>query len=79
MALATPLGEGAIGVIRLSGPESRNILKKIFKGSIPVDCFESHKLYLGHIVASKVTSFPPRLSAEAWKAKEEAEIEGGNL
>lgn len=48
-ALATPLGEGAIGVIRLSGPQSRDILTKIFRGSTQVDQFESHKLYLGDL------------------------------
>ena len=27
-AIATPMGEGGIGVIRISGPESLDILKK---------------------------------------------------
>ncbi len=30
-AIATPLGEGGISVIRLSGPESFAILEKIFR------------------------------------------------
>jgi len=31
-AIATPYGESAIGIVRLSGPESLDILKKVFKG-----------------------------------------------
>jgi len=31
-AIATPYGESAIGIVRLSGPESLQILKKVFKG-----------------------------------------------
>ena len=32
IALATPQGVGAIGVIRLSGKEAINITNKVFKG-----------------------------------------------
>ena len=31
-AISTPLGEGAIGIVRLSGTESFAIAQKIFKG-----------------------------------------------
>ena len=31
-AISTPLGEGAIGIVRLSGTDSFAIAKKIFKG-----------------------------------------------
>ena len=49
-AIATPPGKGAIGVIKISGEESLNILKKIFKPFKPRKEFESHKMYYGHIV-----------------------------
>ncbi len=50
VAQSTPVGEGAIGVIRLSGPQSKTILTQLFKGSLPVDQFESHKMYLGTLL-----------------------------
>ena len=31
-AISTPLGEGAIGIVRLSGTDSFKIAQKIFKG-----------------------------------------------
>ena len=31
-AISTPLGEGAIGIVRLSGTDSFAIAQKIFKG-----------------------------------------------
>ena len=33
-AISTPLGEGAIGIVRLSGTDSFAIAQKIFKGKI---------------------------------------------
>jgi len=48
-ALATPLGEGALGVIRISGPRAREILSQIFVGKTFVPKFEAHKMYLGNI------------------------------
>ncbi|MBI2339247.1 MAG: tRNA uridine-5-carboxymethylaminomethyl(34) synthesis GTPase MnmE [Deltaproteobacteria bacterium] len=50
VAQATPVGEGAIGIIRLSGPRSKEILSQIFRGKKNPDEFESHRLYLGQIV-----------------------------
>ena len=55
-AVATSPGQGAIAILRLSGKESRTILKNIFqrKGKTIDDSkdsvFESHKLYFGNIV-----------------------------
>ncbi|MBI4412082.1 MAG: tRNA uridine-5-carboxymethylaminomethyl(34) synthesis GTPase MnmE [Deltaproteobacteria bacterium] len=54
VAQATPVGEGAIGIIRLSGPRSKEILSKIFRdrkaAGPPAKWFESHRLYAGKIV-----------------------------
>ncbi len=49
-AIATPLGKGAIGVIKISGSEALPILKKLFKPAKSRSEFESHKLYYGYIL-----------------------------
>ncbi|MBN1277402.1 MAG: tRNA uridine-5-carboxymethylaminomethyl(34) synthesis GTPase MnmE [Deltaproteobacteria bacterium] len=46
-AVATPAGRGGIGIIRISGPRSFEIAKKIFTPKIPIESFQSHHLYLG--------------------------------
>lgn len=48
-AISTPLGEGAIGIVRLSGSDSLGILKKVFKGK-DLDQVASHTLNYGHII-----------------------------
>jgi tRNA modification GTPase len=57
-AIATPVGEGGIGIIRLSGPESNLITSKLFRRGakfrpVNVAQLESHHLYYGHIVDPK--------------------------
>jgi len=50
-AISTPLGEGGIGIIRLSGPDAIKIASKIFKPkkNINLESQKSHTLHLGHI------------------------------
>ncbi|EHJ53301.1 tRNA uridine-5-carboxymethylaminomethyl(34) synthesis GTPase MnmE [Streptococcus macacae] len=48
-AIATPLGEGAIGIVRISGSKALAITKKIFKGK-NLDDLPSHTINYGHIV-----------------------------
>lgn len=48
-AISTPLGEGAIGIVRLSGTDSFAIAQKIFKGKNLKEV-ASHTLNYGHIV-----------------------------
>ena len=48
-AISTPLGEGAIGIVRLSGTDSFKIAQKIFKGK-DLTSVASHTLNYGHIV-----------------------------
>lgn len=44
-AISTPLGEGGIGIVRLSGKEARSIAERVFQGQL------SHRrLNYGHIV-----------------------------
>jgi tRNA modification GTPase len=49
VALATPNGTGAIGIIRLSGPEAIIIANKVFKGK-DLTKQASHTIHLGNIV-----------------------------
>jgi tRNA modification GTPase len=51
-AIATPPGEGGIGIIRMSGRDAVGILKRIFKSkrNIKVEDMEPRKSYYGHIV-----------------------------
>ena len=43
-AIATPLGEGGIGIVRLSGAEARSITEKLFSGQL-----QPNHLAYGHI------------------------------
>ncbi|NCD71895.1 tRNA uridine-5-carboxymethylaminomethyl(34) synthesis GTPase MnmE [Mucilaginibacter agri] len=53
VALATPNGIGAIGVIRLSGPDAVQITQKVFKGK-DLTKQASHTIHFGHIVDGDV-------------------------
>lgn len=55
VAISTPVGEGGIGIVRLSGPQALPILRRIFRpgarGRKRVCArLASHRLYYGHIV-----------------------------
>ena len=50
-AISTAIGEGGIGIVRLSGPESFDIARRIFKPRQKgVKDYEGRRLYLGDIV-----------------------------
>ncbi len=51
-AISTAPGAGGIGIIRISGPQSLPILKRVFVAKGPVGSFSSHRLYYGHIQRS---------------------------
>lgn len=53
VALATPNGTGAIGVIRLSGPEAIAIATSVFKGK-DLTKQASHTIHFGHIIDGDV-------------------------
>lgn len=50
-AIATPPGAGGIGIIRVSGPDALEIMKKIFKPIRARASFQSHVLYHGLLVS----------------------------
>lgn len=51
-AISTPLQEAGIGIVRLSGASSIDIVNKLFRSKTlkSLKLAESHKLYYGHIV-----------------------------
>ncbi|MBL7205046.1 MAG: tRNA uridine-5-carboxymethylaminomethyl(34) synthesis GTPase MnmE [Desulfobacteraceae bacterium] len=49
-AIATPIGQAGIGIIRVSGPLSLEIAGKIFRPKNPTPLLRSHHLYLGHLL-----------------------------
>ncbi|HOP48440.1 MAG TPA: tRNA uridine-5-carboxymethylaminomethyl(34) synthesis GTPase MnmE [Desulfobacteraceae bacterium] len=48
-AIATPVGRGGIGIIRISGSNSLEIARQVFKPKRPTNSFKSHHLYLGQM------------------------------
>jgi len=58
-AISTPVGQGGIGIVKISGKNAMNIVESIFRravsnkhemGKIKKRQLESHKLYLGNII-----------------------------
>jgi len=49
-AIATPVGRAGIGIIRMSGPKSLEIARKIFKPKTLRSSLISHRLIMGYIV-----------------------------
>lgn len=50
VAPVTPPGEGGVGIVRLSGPRSFELLKQVFRTTSGKREMESHRLYHGHLV-----------------------------
>ncbi|WXR62808.1 tRNA uridine-5-carboxymethylaminomethyl(34) synthesis GTPase MnmE [Peptostreptococcaceae bacterium AGR-M142] len=48
-AIATPAGEGGIGIIRISGPDSLNIANEVFRANKKIDEYNPRTLIYGHI------------------------------
>lgn len=48
-AIATPIGEGGIGIIRISGPQAAHICDTLFHPKSPHSRLRSHRLYYGWI------------------------------
>lgn len=52
-SISTPMGEGAIGIVRLSGPEAVEIGDKLYKGKKKLKDVPSHTINYGHIIDSE--------------------------
>ena len=49
-AISTPIGEGGVGIVRLSGPRALEIAQGLFcRRSGRADTLRSHRLYYGHV------------------------------
>ncbi|MDV2684714.1 tRNA uridine-5-carboxymethylaminomethyl(34) synthesis GTPase MnmE [Alkalihalophilus lindianensis] len=53
-AISTALGEGAIGIVRLSGDEAVTIADKIYQGAKPLEEVASHTIVYGYIMDQDV-------------------------
>ncbi|MDT8863015.1 tRNA uridine-5-carboxymethylaminomethyl(34) synthesis GTPase MnmE [Alkalihalobacillus sp. MEB130] len=51
-AISTALGEGAIGIVRLSGDDAIRIADQLYSGKDPLANIPSHTIVYGHIVDS---------------------------
>jgi tRNA modification GTPase len=51
-AISTPIGEGGIGIVRLSGPDAISVVARLFVAADgrPLEASESHRLHYGRIV-----------------------------
>jgi Predicted GTPase len=55
-AIATPVGAGGIGIIRVSGPGSEEIGSLLFKSGKNTGRFKTHHLYHGDIVSPQTNT-----------------------
>ncbi|WLR50860.1 tRNA uridine-5-carboxymethylaminomethyl(34) synthesis GTPase MnmE [Bacillus tianshenii] len=49
-AISTPMGEGAIAIVRISGEEAVEIAARLFKGKVPLTEVETHTIHYGHLI-----------------------------
>ncbi|HDK4100986.1 TPA: tRNA uridine-5-carboxymethylaminomethyl(34) synthesis GTPase MnmE [Staphylococcus aureus] len=49
-SISTPMGEGAIGIVRLSGPQAVEIADNLYKGKHLLNDVPSHTINYGHII-----------------------------
>ncbi|WP_026678431.1 tRNA uridine-5-carboxymethylaminomethyl(34) synthesis GTPase MnmE [Fictibacillus gelatini] len=52
-AISTPMGEGAIAIVRLSGQEAVPIADRLFKGKKPLAEVDSHTIHYGKLIDPK--------------------------
>ncbi|MDQ0339281.1 tRNA modification GTPase [Caldalkalibacillus uzonensis] len=49
-AIATPMGEGGIAIIRVSGPEAIAVVDKLYRGKKKLSTVDSHTINYGHLI-----------------------------
>ncbi|MFO3702541.1 tRNA uridine-5-carboxymethylaminomethyl(34) synthesis GTPase MnmE [Staphylococcus felis] len=49
-SISTPMGEGAIGIVRLSGRDAIEIADKLYKGKHALKDVDTHTIHYGHII-----------------------------
>ncbi|MCK4426904.1 MAG: tRNA uridine-5-carboxymethylaminomethyl(34) synthesis GTPase MnmE, partial [candidate division Zixibacteria bacterium] len=60
-AISTPLGEGGIGIVRISGKDALKVADKIFRGKLPPSQMLSHTVNYGEIINSFRTNLQDEL------------------
>ncbi|ALC83197.1 MULTISPECIES: tRNA uridine-5-carboxymethylaminomethyl(34) synthesis GTPase MnmE [Bacillus] len=69
-AISTPMGEGAIAIVRLSGPEALPIADYIYKGpgEKKLSSVDSHTIHYGHIVDTETNETIEEVMVSVLKA-----------
>lgn len=49
-SISTPMGEGAIGIVRMSGRDAVEIADQLYKGKHKLRSVDSHTIHYGHII-----------------------------
>ena len=68
-AISTPMGEGAIAIVRLSGPEAIPIVDKIFRGvkGKRLKNVGSHTIHYGHLIEPKTEQIAEEVMVSVMK------------
>lgn len=68
-AISTPMGEGAIAIVRLSGDQSIEIADKLFRGVGGKRIIEaaSHTIHYGHIIDPKTNEVAEEVMVSVMK------------
>ncbi|HSA58785.1 MAG TPA: tRNA uridine-5-carboxymethylaminomethyl(34) synthesis GTPase MnmE [bacterium] len=56
-AIATPPGNGGVGIIRISGSRALDVLEVVWEGSVRPSEFEPRRVYVGRIAFDQVLAF----------------------
>ncbi|MBP2078599.1 tRNA uridine-5-carboxymethylaminomethyl(34) synthesis GTPase MnmE [Oceanobacillus polygoni] len=66
-AISTPIGEGAIAIVRLSGPEAVSMTARIFKGK-NLNEVDSHTIHYGKLVDPKTNEIAEEVMVSVMRA-----------
>lgn len=66
-AISTPIGEGAIAIVRLSGPEAVSMTARVFKGK-NLNKVDSHTIHYGKLVDPKTNEIAEEVMVSVMRA-----------
>ena len=67
-AISTPMGEGGIGIIRVSGSDSIPIVDKIYKGKSRLSTVDSHTIHYGYLIDPETGNVQEEVMISVMKA-----------
>jgi tRNA modification GTPase len=67
-SISTPVGEGAIAIVRLSGENALSVADKLYKGKKPLDKVDSHTINYGHIIDPETEEVVEEVMAAVMRA-----------